>query len=195
MLDVFLALLRSMLSEFRSHSWLVLENLALRLQLAVLHRQARKPKLHPADRLLWVGLRRFWPHWQYTLPLFQPQTSSAWHLRGFRLFWRSKSRCRSGRPSSVWQKTRSNRIISRPLSAMRIGSHSIRGAEFGIAGLAMEHGELMTEGFKVSLNCPAAIAILALAGKTSRQGLHVAAVARSFWPRWSSSNRRGWRTK
>jgi hypothetical protein len=39
MLGVFLALLRSVLSGFRSHSWLVLENLALRHQLAVLRRQ------------------------------------------------------------------------------------------------------------------------------------------------------------
>ena len=118
-----------------------------------------------------------------------PKPSSAWHRRGFRLFWRSKSRCRSGRPSRDWQKTRSNRKISRPLSAVRIGSHSIRGAEFGFAGLAMDHGELMTEGLEVGLNCAAAVAILAPVGKTSTQGHHVAAVARAFWPRRSSNRR------
>ena len=40
------------------------------------------------------------------------------------------------------------------------------------------------------MNCAAAAAIMALAGKTSAQGHHVAAVARAFWPRRSSSNRR-----
>jgi hypothetical protein len=99
MLNVLSALLRSVVSGFRSHSWLVLENLALRHQLAVLKRQTRKSKLQPADRLLWVGLLRFWPRWQHALGLFQPQTVLAWHRCGFRLFWRWKSQTRAGRPS------------------------------------------------------------------------------------------------
>jgi hypothetical protein len=41
------------------------------------------------------------------------------------------------------------------------------------------------------VNCAAAAAIMALAGKISAQGHYVAAVARAFWPRRSSSNR-GW---
>jgi hypothetical protein len=45
------------------------------------------------------------------------------------------------------------------------------------AGLAMQRGELMTECFELGLNCAAAVAILALAGKTSSQGHHVAAAA------------------
>ena len=67
MLDVLLALLQSVLSGFQSHSWLVLEKLVLRHQLTVLKRQTRKPKLWPADPLLWVGLLRFWPRWQHAL--------------------------------------------------------------------------------------------------------------------------------
>jgi transposase InsO family protein len=100
MLTLILTLLRSLLSGCQYRSWLVLENLALRHQLAVLNRQLRKPKLRPADRLLWVGLRRFWSQWQEALLLFQPQTVIAWHRRGFHLFWRWKSRPRLGRPSS-----------------------------------------------------------------------------------------------
>ena len=99
MLKVISALLRSLLSTFQSHSRLALENLALRHQLAVLQRQAPKPKLRPADRLLWVGLLRFWPNWQQALLLVQPQTVIAWHRWGFRLFWHWKSRARRGRPS------------------------------------------------------------------------------------------------
>src|SRR5664280_492295 len=99
MLEFLLLFLRCLFAGFQSHSGLVLENLALRHQLAVLKRQARKPKLRSADRLLWVGLRRIWPHWQQALLLFQPQTIIAWHRLGFRLFWRWKSRTRAGRPS------------------------------------------------------------------------------------------------
>jgi hypothetical protein len=51
MLDVLLALLRPLLSLLQSRSRLALENLALRHQLAVLNRHARKPKLRLADRL------------------------------------------------------------------------------------------------------------------------------------------------
>jgi hypothetical protein len=74
MFEVPLLFLRCLFAGFQSHSGLVFENLALRHQLAVLKRQARKPKLRCADRLLWVGLRRLWPHWQQALQLFQPQT-------------------------------------------------------------------------------------------------------------------------
>ena len=98
MLKVISALLRSLLSSFQSHSRLALENLALRHQLAVLQRQAPKPKLLLTDRLLWVGLLRFWPDWRQALLLVQPQTVIAWHRLGFRLFWRWKSRARGGRP-------------------------------------------------------------------------------------------------
>src|ERR1019366_4217659 len=99
MLEFLLLFLRCLFAGFQSHSGLLLENLALRHQLAMLKRQARKPILRLADRLLWVGLRRIWLHWQQGLLLFQPQTIVAWHRLGFGLFWRWKSRTRAGRPS------------------------------------------------------------------------------------------------
>ena len=43
---------------FRDRSRLALENLALRQQLAVLHRKAPRPSLRRADRVLWVSLAR-----------------------------------------------------------------------------------------------------------------------------------------
>jgi putative transposase len=100
MSDVILVLLRCLISGCQSRRLLLLENLALRQQLAVLRRQTRKPKLHQADRLLWLTLRRLWPDWQKGLLLFQPQTVIAWHRLGFRLFWRWKSRARGGRPTA-----------------------------------------------------------------------------------------------
>jgi hypothetical protein len=45
------------------------------------------------------------------------------------------------------------------------------------------------QDFEVGVNCATA-AIMALAGKTSAQGHHVAAEARAFRPRRSRSNRR-----
>ena len=46
------------------------------------------------------------------------------------------------------------------------------------------------QGFEVGVNCAAAAAGMALPAETSAQGHHVAAVARAFWSRRSSSNRR-----
>ena len=76
-----------------------LENVALRHQLAVLHRSGRRPKLHRWDRAFWMCLSRLWKNWRPSLVLVQPATVLAWHRRGFQLYWRWKSRSRSvGRP-------------------------------------------------------------------------------------------------
>jgi hypothetical protein len=56
-----LAMLSAARSSLKSRRELALENLALRQQLAVLPRQAKRPKLSPADRAFWVVLARVWP--------------------------------------------------------------------------------------------------------------------------------------
>ena len=45
-------------SYFRNHTELSAENLALRQQLVVLHRQLKRPKLKSQDRILWVWLSK-----------------------------------------------------------------------------------------------------------------------------------------
>jgi putative transposase len=76
----------------------MLENLALRQQLEVLQRSARKPRLRNCDRVLWVLLRRGWSDWQRVLGILRPGTVLHWHRLGFRLFWHWKSRPCGGRP-------------------------------------------------------------------------------------------------
>src|SRR5258708_11858252 len=84
--------------RFRSRAVLELENLALRHQLHVLHRQRPgRPRLFTIDRLLWVWLYRVWPRCLDAMALVKPATVVQWHRQGFRLFWRWRSR--SGRPS------------------------------------------------------------------------------------------------
>src|ERR1019366_5463760 len=86
---------------FRSRAALELENLALRHQIVVLQRSARKrPKLTTMDRLLWVLLSRIWSDWRSVLAIVQPDTVLAWHRKGFRLFWTWKiRRGQRGRPT------------------------------------------------------------------------------------------------
>jgi transposase InsO family protein len=98
MFAIVAALLRYLLSWLRHKHGLALENLALRHQIAVLKRQAHKPRLQGKDRLFWVVLKRWWPNWRAALILFQPETVIGWQRAGFRMFWRWKSRQRGGRP-------------------------------------------------------------------------------------------------
>jgi len=52
--------LNGFLLVLRTRRSLMLENLALRHQLAVLQRSSLRPRLRPADRLFWVLLCRLW---------------------------------------------------------------------------------------------------------------------------------------
>jgi putative transposase len=81
---------------FKSEANLRIENLALRQQLAVFTR----PKLHNADRSFWVAISRAWPTWTNALIIVKPDTVTKWHRKGFRLYWRwkSKRKRKPGRP-------------------------------------------------------------------------------------------------
>ena len=84
---------------FRSRLELMVENLALRQQLAVFKQRHFRPRLRPADRVFWVFLRHAWRNWANALIVVEPDTVVGWQRKGFRLFWRPISRAkRVGRP-------------------------------------------------------------------------------------------------
>ena len=66
-------------SALRSKHDLMLENLALRQQLAVLTRQRARTRTKPADPLFSSRLSRYWPGWRSTLVIVQPETVIRWH--------------------------------------------------------------------------------------------------------------------
>src|SRR4029450_3497184 len=88
--------LTGFLRVLRTRRALVLGNLALRHQLAVLQRTAPRPRLRTADRLLWVLLSRLWSGWSDGVSIVQPATVIRWQRSGFKLFWGRKGR-REGR--------------------------------------------------------------------------------------------------
>ena len=58
----------------RPRSALLLENLALRQQLAVYQRRGARPRLRAGDRRFWSLLARTWPDWRSPLLFVQPVT-------------------------------------------------------------------------------------------------------------------------
>src|SRR5262249_14926582 len=98
-----LSTLASLLSfRFRRRASLELELIALRHQLTVLRRQhPGRPKLLRSDRLLWVWLYRIGRQVLHTVVLVKPATVIQWHRKGFKLYWRWRSRsCRPGHPKT-----------------------------------------------------------------------------------------------
>ena len=84
---------------FAAQTVLIAENLALRQQLAVFKRSIKHPRIRKRDRIFWVWLSKIWGGWRSSLIIVQPDTVVRWHRRGFKLYWRWKSRKkRSGRP-------------------------------------------------------------------------------------------------
>jgi putative transposase len=101
MLELLWMLLTAVLAWVRPRQDLVLENLLLRHQLAVLTRPTRtrpRAQLRIWDKLLWILARRLCAGWREHLAIITPETVVRWHRQGWRLFWRWKSRSRGGRP-------------------------------------------------------------------------------------------------
>ena len=132
-----LLLLSSLRSLIQSPISLRLENLALRHQWNVLRRQQKgRVQFRPADRLFWAWLSQVWSNWRCALVMVKPETVIGWHRKGFRLYWRGKSRGRcAGRP-----------IVSRAIRDL------IRKMSWAnpIWGAPRIHGELLKLGIEVS---------------------------------------------
>jgi hypothetical protein len=100
MLRIIWIILRAAVSALRSRRHLVLENLALRQQLAAFKARGKHPRVRPADRAFWVVLRRLWARWADALLFVKPDTVVRWHRAGFKAYWNWLSRRgrRTGRP-------------------------------------------------------------------------------------------------
>ena len=90
---------RTIRALFLSRADLLVENLALRQQVAALKRKRPRPVLDDVDRAFWVALRASWPGWASRLIIVDPDTVARWNRERFRRHWAKISRRRGpGRP-------------------------------------------------------------------------------------------------
>jgi len=124
MLRLVLLLFGSVRAALHSRADLVIENLALRQQLAVLvAHSGRRGRITGADRLFWVTLRRVWARWTDVLVFVKPETVIRWHRAGFRKYWTWVSRRQhTGRPSvSAGLRELILRMASAVVASRRLG--------------------------------------------------------------------------
>ena len=137
MFILFLLLFDALVRLFGSRGHLVLENLVLRQELAVLKRRHPRPSLGTFDRLFWVFARRVWSGWKQSLIIVTPETVVRWHRAGFRSYWKliSKVRKATGRRQS-------------PKEVRELVLQMVR--ENPTWGAPRIHGELLMLGFDIS---------------------------------------------
>ena len=92
MLSIIQTIITLLFSGSQLTTRLVVENIALKQQLAVMQRTVKRPRFNNSDRFFWVLLFRFWKGWKDTLVIVKPETVVKWHKKGFRLFGAFKSR-------------------------------------------------------------------------------------------------------
>ena len=119
--------------DWSNCSW---ENLVLRHQLNILRRRAaRRVRLCNVDRLVFVWLYRLYPAVAQAVTIVKPETIIGWHRRGYRAFWRWKSRSKGGRPPVP----REIRDLIREMSRVN-----------WLWGAPRIHGELLKLGIEVA---------------------------------------------
>ena len=88
-------LLRWLIACGKPKTLLALENVCLRQQLALLARRHPYPRLLNHDRRFWILMARWFARWRECLVIVRPETVLGWHRRGWRAYWRWRSRKRN----------------------------------------------------------------------------------------------------
>ena len=137
MLNIMRLCLGTIARLFCARRSLLLENLALRQQLAVFKRRHPRTRLTFLDKLFWVAARQICSDWKQFLIVVLPDTVVQWHRSGFALYRRLISRF----PGRAGRKRISKEI--RELIFRMVAENATWGAP-------RIHGELLMLGFDVS---------------------------------------------
>jgi transposase InsO family protein len=138
MMNLFALLLGAIWRVFRARRELLLENLALRQQVAALKRRHPRPRLTIFDKAFWILAHVFWSAgWKQVLIVVTPETVVRWHRAGFLWYWSVISKVRK----PVGRRRTSKQVRDLICQMM---------AENPIWGAPRIHGELLMLGFDIS---------------------------------------------
>ena len=96
-LQIMQMLLAAIRGLYADRSQLILDNLALRQQLAVYKRKQPRPRLTDVDRAFWTALKDHLANWADALIIVKPETVVSWQKKRFRKHWARRSK--PGRPT------------------------------------------------------------------------------------------------
>lgn len=94
MIKSFLAFI---LNLFKSRTQIQLENLFLRKQLEIFSRSNKRVSIKKRDRVFFCLTKGLLNNWRSNLVIVKPETVIKWHRKGFKLFWKMKSKQNGGR--------------------------------------------------------------------------------------------------
>ena len=151
-------------SRLKSRARLEAENLVLRQQVIVLSRKSRsRVQLRNIDRLVFVWLYRLFPSILNAITVVKPETVIRWHRRGFRSYWRWKSRRRGGRPridrevrDLIRRMNKENRLWGAPRIHSELLMLGIEVAESTVARYMTRRQGPASQGWKTFLRNHAA---------------------------------------
>ena len=129
------SLLAFIINLFKSKTQLQLENLFLIKQLEIFGRSNKRISIKRSDRVFFILTKGLLNNWKEHLVIVKPETVIKWHSKGFKLFWKRKSKWKGGR-KRVDVEVR--RMIIKLAQENRTW------------GVPRIHGELLKLGFNIS---------------------------------------------
>ena len=103
---------------------MIIENLALRQQLAIYQTKKTKPRLTNFDRSFWIALKQSWNKWIDHLIIVRPETVVDWQKRRFNKYW-TKISTKNKKPSRKRIKKEIRDLICRMAGENRWGAPRI----------------------------------------------------------------------
>ena len=103
---------------------MIIENLALRQQLAIYQTKKTKPRLTNFDRSFWIALKQSWNKWIDHLIIVKPETVVDWQKRRFNKYW-TKISTKNKKPSRKRIKKEIRDLICRMAGENRWGAPRI----------------------------------------------------------------------
>lgn len=129
------SLLSFILTLFKSRTQLQLENIFLRKQLEILSRSNKRSVIKQSDRIFFSLSKRVLNNWKDNLVIVKPETVIKWHRKGFKLFWKMKSKHKGGRKRIDFE---ARKLI------IQLAKENV------YWGIPRIHGELLKLGYNIS---------------------------------------------